>query len=319
MDRPSRRLLAAAVIGIASLSGCNDDAPRGETAVTTAAPMTTAAAEATTRWLFVVDAPGGASGDGTITLRDVDSHTVSFSDRPEREVRRITTADLVAGWDELGFADDPPNASLTFDQDGVEHVHTVTLAAPTLDGADVTFGYTPLEGVAPLAAGEPTAALPDEFGPASLFIDASSPLSEPGEMTMAPISQAEYEAAVAVAQRRSTSACVEQDGSTLCADIGLDGGLTWNVVAEVPAASGDVGAFMTVNLGPGRPETQASAPPADLGSRWLSLTWKAPGIPPQGIGVELTTALTLQGTALGARCVVRPDPSLFYFCLPPSG
>jgi hypothetical protein len=320
MNRPSTRLLAVAAIGVASLTGCNDDAPRDATAAASAAPTTVAATAASTpRWLFVVDASGGGVANGTITLRDIDPHTVSFSDRPRREVRRLATADLVAGWAELGFADDPPNASLTFGQDGVEHVHTVTLAAPTLDGDDVTFGYTPLEGVAPLAAGEPTTALPAEFGPASLFIDASSPPAQTGTMTMAAITQAQYDDAVALAKRRATAPCVEQDGSTVCTVVGLDDGLTWNAVAEVPPGGAEAVSEMTADLGPGQPETVASTQPTTVDSRWISLTWDAPGIPPQGIGVELTATLQTSGPPITAQCFARPSPGLYYYCLPPSG
>jgi hypothetical protein len=74
------------------------------------APSTTRGAN-TTNWLFVVDAGGGSAADGTVTRRDVGQYVASFTDRPERIVRRIPVADLVARWDRLGFVADPPNAS----------------------------------------------------------------------------------------------------------------------------------------------------------------------------------------------------------------
>ena len=82
-------------------------------------------------------------------------YAISFSERPQRLARRIAVADLVARWAELGFETDPPNASLTFDEDGGERVHTVTLSAPTVAGDDVTFSTTPLEGATSLALGAP--------------------------------------------------------------------------------------------------------------------------------------------------------------------
>ena len=80
---------------------------------------------------------------------------------------------MVSSWSDMGFTDDPPNASLAFDRDGVEQVQTVTLTDPVLADDELTFSYTPLTDEAPLVVGEPTDELPAEFGPVSLFIDAS--------------------------------------------------------------------------------------------------------------------------------------------------
>ena len=67
-------------------------------------------------WLYSQTAGAGELDereDGTfhLILRDVDFHTVQFSDRPERLTEIIDTADLVRDWDTL-FATSSPNAVL---------------------------------------------------------------------------------------------------------------------------------------------------------------------------------------------------------------
>ena len=95
-------------------------------------------------------------------------HRPSSASRP-----RVAADTVVSSWSDMGFTDDPPNASLAFDRDGVEQVQTVTLTDPVLADDELTFSYTPLTDEAPLVVGEPTDELPAEFGPVSLFIDAS--------------------------------------------------------------------------------------------------------------------------------------------------
>ena len=177
MNRRFLNLLAVTVIGVAWLAGCNDDGARTEPSapVSTAAPTITAGVDTSVspQWLYVMEATGGSGADGTFTLRGVNRNAISFTDRPARLVRRIPVETVVSSWSDLGFSDDPPNASLAFDRDGVEQVQTVTLTNPVFDGDEITFSYTPLTDGAHLVIGEPTDELPAQFGPASLFIDAS--------------------------------------------------------------------------------------------------------------------------------------------------
>jgi hypothetical protein len=120
-----------------------------------------------------VEATDGTGGEGTFTLRGVDQNVTAFTDRPTRLARRIPVETVVSSWADAGFGDDPPNASLAFERDGVEQVQAVTLMDPVVDGDEITFTYTPLTSGAPLVVGARIAELPAEFQSASLFIDAS--------------------------------------------------------------------------------------------------------------------------------------------------
>ena len=91
-------------------------------------------------WLYSQTADSGELDereDGTfhLILRDVDYHTVQFSDRPDRLVEVIDTADLVKNWDVL-FATSSPNAVLVeHEPDGSTDSLVVVLEKPHFDYA----------------------------------------------------------------------------------------------------------------------------------------------------------------------------------------
>jgi hypothetical protein len=114
--------------------------------------------------LYVQSAQGVKSHDGELTLEGLAPSTLMFSDRPERIVGHLTAAQFVEGWGhgENSFLDDPPNAVLSFLEEGdqIPEDVVVTLTNPRLEGRDLTYNTTVLEGV-----------LPGSSGPCSLFID----------------------------------------------------------------------------------------------------------------------------------------------------
>jgi hypothetical protein len=114
--------------------------------------------------LYVQSAQGVKSHDGELTLEGLAPSTLMFSDRPERIVGHLTAAQFVEGWGhgENSFLDDPPNAVLSFLEEGdqIPEDVVVTLTNPHLEGRDLTYNTTVLEGV-----------LPGSSGPCSLFID----------------------------------------------------------------------------------------------------------------------------------------------------
>ena len=72
--------------------------------------------------MFVQTARGITSDGATLTLRDVTPSTLFFSDRPQRVVGHMTTADFVELWGEgdNSFEADPPNAVLSFVEPGAD-------------------------------------------------------------------------------------------------------------------------------------------------------------------------------------------------------
>jgi hypothetical protein len=112
--------------------------------------------------LFVQNAKDVSLGEGTLTLKGIAPTTIFFTDRPKRIAGHMTTEDFVQSWGEGedSFAADPPNASLSvFGEEEIVDV-VVTLMNPRLEGENLTYDITSLEGVVPKTSGS-----------ASLFID----------------------------------------------------------------------------------------------------------------------------------------------------
>ncbi len=128
--------------------------------------------------LYVQSAQGVTSTDGEFTLHGLAPSTLMFSDRPARIVGHLKAAQFVDGWGhgENSFLDDPPNAVLSFLEEGDEVPEdvVVTLTNPRLSGKDITYSATVLEGE-----------LPASSGACSLFIDPiGRPLSPVSVMGM---------------------------------------------------------------------------------------------------------------------------------------
>jgi len=114
--------------------------------------------------MFVQTAQGITSDGGTVTLQGVTPSTLYFSDRPQRIVGHMTTADFVDLWGEgdNSFATDPPNAVVSFVEAGAD-VPTdavVVITNPVLDGGQLSYSIEVLEGT-----------VPSTGGPVTLFID----------------------------------------------------------------------------------------------------------------------------------------------------
>ena len=115
--------------------------------------------------MFVQTAQGIDSDGQTCTLRGITPSTLYFSDRPQRVVGHMSTADFVDLWaiGDNSFETDPPNAVLAFlepDADAPDDA-VVVLKEPNLDGAgDLAYSIEVLEGTVPAHA-----------GPVTLFID----------------------------------------------------------------------------------------------------------------------------------------------------
>ena len=114
--------------------------------------------------MFVQTARGMTGNRTEVTLHDVTPATLYFSDRPQRVVGHMTTADFVDLWGEgsNSFVADPPNAVLSFlaDGDDVPQDVVVVIKEPVLHDQQLTYTVDLLEGEIPATS-----------GPVTLFID----------------------------------------------------------------------------------------------------------------------------------------------------
>ena len=114
--------------------------------------------------LFVQSAHGLTTSKGSVTFHGLAHSTLFFADRPQRVVGHLTSRKFVDQWGEGedSFAADPPNAVLSFLEEGdtVPEEVTMTISDPHLDGDTLTYTVDILDGM-----------LPASSGPCSLFID----------------------------------------------------------------------------------------------------------------------------------------------------
>jgi hypothetical protein len=114
--------------------------------------------------LFVQSARALTTSNGSVTFHGLTHSTLFFADRPQRVVGHLTSRKFVDQWGdgEDSFAQDPPNAVVSFLEDGdtVPEEVTMTIRDPQLDGDTLTYKVDVLDGT-----------LPARSGPCSLFID----------------------------------------------------------------------------------------------------------------------------------------------------
>ncbi|MGZ3627984.1 MAG: hypothetical protein ACXWPS_23580 [Ktedonobacteraceae bacterium] len=114
--------------------------------------------------LFVQSAHGVTTSNGSVTFHGIAHQTLFFADRPQRVVGHLTSKKFVDEWGdgEDSFEQDPPNAVLSFLENGdeVPEEVTMTISDPQIEGDTLTYKVNVLDGT-----------LPAKAGPCSLFID----------------------------------------------------------------------------------------------------------------------------------------------------
>ena len=114
--------------------------------------------------MFVQCAHGLKTSDGTVTFLGPANSTLFFADRPQRVVGHMHTRKFVNEWGEgeNSFAEDPPNAVVSFLEEGeaVPEEVTMVIRDPHLTEETLTYKVEVLDGT-----------LPARAGPCSLFID----------------------------------------------------------------------------------------------------------------------------------------------------
>lgn len=100
--------------------------------------------------LFVLNSRGATLKDGKLVLTGVSPNAIVFADRPVRAAGHDLTARIVEDWGNGSdnFAKDPPNATVSgFKKDGSAVTDAVVvLKSPKLEGDNLTFDVTVLEG-----------------------------------------------------------------------------------------------------------------------------------------------------------------------------
>jgi hypothetical protein len=114
--------------------------------------------------MFVQSAHGMTTSNGTLVFHGLAPSTLFFADRPQRVVGHMHSRKFVDEWGEgeNSFAADPPNAVVSFLEEGdtVPEDVTIVIRDPKLDGDTLTYKIEVLDGT-----------LPAKGGPCSLFID----------------------------------------------------------------------------------------------------------------------------------------------------
>ena len=125
--------------------------------------------------MFVQTAHGSAQAGGRLTLSGLAPATMYFSDRPQRIVGHVSTADFVDLWDkgENSFEEDPPNAVLAFLETGddVPEDAVVVIRDPIIGDGSISYAIDTLEG-----------SVPASTGPCTLFIDPLGRPASPGSV-----------------------------------------------------------------------------------------------------------------------------------------
>ena len=147
-------------VGLAALA----TAPAIRSAETAAAP------DQQIQLLFVQNAAGVAFNQqqGTMRLVNITPSTLFFSDRPVRIAGHVhTKAEFLPMWGESSdsFVKDPPNATVSILEPGKPDLENIVvkLMKPRMDGNDLVYDVTVLEGTPPKTGGA-TAVFIDVLG-----------------------------------------------------------------------------------------------------------------------------------------------------------
>jgi hypothetical protein len=128
------------------------------------------AAEEKVQLMFVQSSGGLKADDKTLRLVNVTPQTIYFTDRPVRVAGHITMSDYLQEWTAAAgpnnFSDDPPNATLSVYEPGKEDntLTVVEISDPVVDGNDLVYKYTLIEGSMPVGGGA-TSLFIDWIGP----------------------------------------------------------------------------------------------------------------------------------------------------------
>ncbi|MDF0682392.1 MAG: hypothetical protein P0116_15655 [Candidatus Nitrosocosmicus sp.] len=160
----------------ATSSGENETAATATTVLTSASGSSgNNITEAT--FLFIQSAQSGSLSEvnattSTLELNDVSNKTIVFSDRPDRIISSIDTADFIGNWSTgvNNFAIDAPNVALVVDDkaEQKQDLGVIELFNPVYDSEANTLRYNIVS-----ENGTSFGGLPGQFGQSTLVIDSN--------------------------------------------------------------------------------------------------------------------------------------------------
>jgi hypothetical protein len=112
---------------------------------------------------FVQVAEAALFRDGQLTLSGVGKFTTYFADRPARSAGKTAHERFFQAWSQgpNSFASDPPNAGLTYVQNGEVSSAVVELRNPSFSDGKIAYSIKVLDGT-----------VPENMKQVSMFIDA---------------------------------------------------------------------------------------------------------------------------------------------------
>ncbi len=128
--------------------------------------MAARAADEPVQLMFVQTAENVKIDGDTLRLVNVGQQTLYFADRPVRLAGHLSTADFMTTWTAKAgpdnFGSNPPNATLSVYESGRDDnvLVVVVIRDPVVDGKDLVYRYTLVEGK-----------MPSGGGASALFID----------------------------------------------------------------------------------------------------------------------------------------------------
>ena len=164
LSTPVALVLALSALVLAA-AACS---PQGPPASPEPSSTTDQAAAVKPEFMFVQIAENLGIDEEASTLRlvNVGQQTLYFADRPERIAGSLKMAEYLEEWTSQAgddnFGADPPNATLSVYEPGQPDttLAVVGISDPQIDGSDLVYTYSLLDGT-----------LPATGGPTTLFID----------------------------------------------------------------------------------------------------------------------------------------------------
>ncbi len=124
-------------------------------------------------YLYVIQAASGASDGEVLSLSGVKDSVIRFTDRPYHQVENVSLEELAHEWQDGIFAGSPPNAAVSWDDNGERAAAAIEITNLTYDGETLALAYNELKDADILGAMEPSP-IPAELTDVSVVVDGTA-------------------------------------------------------------------------------------------------------------------------------------------------